>query len=268
LIGLSFTPPCTLIRFHGPSSSPEQSKCPVLKPVVWFLKDVGLISHEEEDVIRLVLRLYTGTNETHAYSDSCNGRPNIAMHLRADDVTEGTFDADGNYVSKCHRDYVSSFCKAIRRRLPFPTAFYVYALKQIMAAEIEKGVELKIGVYSKGGSNPTSRFFQHAQMFLQIHNYDDRDLLDDIKDMACATHLVLSRSSLRNAVMLRKTQILHDFVDAADSESDCPSVYRYRIHDGDEYLKLRNNWSNTAKGRNTIDTDYAIVRNPCKVPYE
>ena len=61
---------------------------------------------------------------------------------------------------------------------------------------------------------------------------------------------VLSRGTFRR-MLIRQQQIVHDFVDAADSESDCPSMYRYRLHDGDEYLKLRKNWSNT-KDRNTV----------------
>ena len=274
LIGLeSFTPPCTLIRLHGTSSSPNQAKCPVLEPKVWFIQRVGPISQKEEDVIRLVLGLYTGTNETHAYSAGCKGRPNIAIHIRAGDVTDGTFDADGNYVSsryirdpKCEAIKCKKLSKAIQVRLPFPTAFYVNVLNQIMVDEPGNGIALKIGIYSQGGSNPTSRFFQHAQTLIRnLHNYFDRDLLEDIRDMTCAKHLVLSRGTFRNAVRIRQQQIVHDFVDAADSESDCPSMYRYRLHDGDEYLKLRKNWSNTGKDRNTVDTDYEIVRNPCKV---
>mmetsp|Transcript_8095 Transcript_8095/g.26786 ORF Transcript_8095/g.26786 Transcript_8095/m.26786 type:complete len:387 (+) Transcript_8095:477-1637(+) len=268
LIGMPrFTASCLLLQYHGPNKASVKSSCPIMRPVGWFQQPAGRISHTESAALSIALGWYTGTNRTHAYGATCSGRPSIAVHLRAGDVTSGTFDSEGNFLSsKCYRNYSSRGCKAIQTRYLYPTSFYVYALSQILSNTFDHSDGVRtVGVYSHGHSNPTSTFFRHASiMSPNIRNYYDRDLLEDVRDMTCASHLLLSRGTFGNAVTIRSSQVVHQFVNDRNVESHCPFSYYYRLRSGLQYMKLANNWHNSAQNRSTIDTDYAMIRNPCE----
>ena len=79
---------------------------------------------QRESHLRTSLGWYIGTNETHAYGATCSGRPSIAVHLRAGDVTSGKFDNEGNLSSfKGYRNYSSRAAKQSRRVIFTPRRF-------------------------------------------------------------------------------------------------------------------------------------------------
>jgi len=101
LIGMNnFNSSCLLLHFIGTNKATSQSDCPILSPSMWFNKNMLPLTAFEGEVVLQALRLYTNTNETHAYGASCDGRPAVAIHLRAGDVTDGKYNEHGEFISK------------------------------------------------------------------------------------------------------------------------------------------------------------------------
>lgn len=253
-------------------SSKKASICPNHTGSEWFRKgywdERGVyylnetFTESEKELARDVLRKYTGTNSTHAYNEPCQDSPDVAVHLRAGDIVSGSYNSLGQLVA-------THASNAVKRRAPFPTAFYVKALQKIITEDSDVQVysQVRIHVLAQDAQNPTSLFFEPlVSGFPNLSIYYERDLLRDLVDMSCSKHLVTSRSTLHHATALRQAQKRHYFVDNLTTSSDCANgnFYYSFARGGTDYLALLCKWTNSEQNRSLINARYAIQLNACK----
>ena len=272
LIGLedAFTSRCSQLKLDSLFQTGDvPGDCPNITGQAWFAKGYfdkyGVyhladdITPEEEDMARSVLRMYTSTNETHAYDVNCGRSADVVAHIRAGDVARGSFDSSGQF----RPGHISN---AIKRRLPFPTAYYAVALGQILSNQFDNQLSPRsISVLAQDDMNPSSEFFSLGVALIPgLKVSHGNDLLSDLVEMTCAKHLITSRSTLSYACALRDTQFKHIFVDDLAHPSKCDrKISYYSLVDGQTYLSMLNDWKNTAQNRSMINRPWEIVRNKC-----
>lgn len=208
--------------------------------------------------VRSALRLYTGTNHTHAYNIRCPGSIFVAAHVRSGDVTAGHYDpTDGSFK----RDFALSWSKSLRERMPFPTAYYSHVIGNLVRSAGTLS-DKKIYILSQDQTNPTVTFFNILKDWVRPHMYvrTGAELIDDVVTLTCSEHAVLSRGTFAEAFHLREEQILHSLVGV---HLPCVNTHgtkrTYQLINATEYHSvLSSGWRNTPYHRDILTLPYMI----------
>lgn len=208
-----------------------------------------LVLHAERlsNHVKSVLRTYLAVNLTHALGKRCPTQRFAVMHIRAGDTTDGAYDLrTGLFVQggPVNPNYP-----------PYPTAFYVRALKEVK--------DFSVIILCETLSNPSCDFF--AKLESLVDNVRVRvggDVVEDVHLLLCASEVVTSIGSFKNLLVTSvRLQGKHDFDSRASCVHQTGTTYYYidNPHLRDVYnVNVVTNWSNTPLQRSLVDRIYAI----------
>lgn len=218
--------------------------------------DGGALEYEE--TIRGVMRLYTGTNSTHAYGRLCPAYPYVGAHIRSGDVTLGQYNEAGEFK----RGYAHSWSKSLRKRVPLPTSFYLHVISLLLGSPNLDLSQRNVHVFSEDSSNPTITFMKVLQgdVLPNLHIHTGRRLIDDVILMACSSNFIASRGTFYTAIDMRDELKVHKLL---DNISTCePSDGRrffYKLVNASKYNNLIGAWRNTPQHRDIINERHHVV---------
>lgn len=208
-----------------------------------------------------ILSLYTGTDASHAYGQPCPETDSVAVHIRGGDLVSGYYDSSGIYHSSTNRAKNSG----VSSRVPFATAYYLQALKEIH----QHRPFLRTKIFFEDTFSPSFPFFEHLQVTGNTEVFVGRPLIHDIVDMACSSELVTSRGSFFYAAVLRyRYQRVHFQSDAIASEYRCHlpcQVQGHYLVNDTEYngMLIHESWDNNAWQRDIINRDFIVRPSQC-----
>lgn len=205
--------------------------------------------------VRQILSYYFLTNSTHALGEACSEMRYAAVHIRSGDISAGVYSSDGHFEPQgiIHSGYG-----------PYPTSFFVTAVSTLISKYS------KVVVICETESNPSCLFFSKLRTLMaSIDYFSGRPLLEDARVLLCASEVVVSRSTLKNLLLVSERLIkLHEFKRAGPAvcgRTRWPIAYYYFKDEKDCKMFERDTavWKNTDYQRNLIDMPYHILVRTC-----
>ena len=206
-----------------------------------------------------LMQRYFQINSTHALGKECSERPHVVLHVRAGDITRGSFNTTtGTWVpGRVHRGY-----------FPFPTSYYLMALNNMKKRAISSTI---FYVLCEDSGNPACDYFLKTTLFAEVplRVRIGKPLLEDVHLLLCANEVVVSNGSFKNILSLSsKKQVVHNFIldpracpSKGTSRSLESSLVKYYIADRSQrriYAESQGKWSNTGHERFLVNKYYAI----------
>jgi len=182
------------------------------------------------------------------------------VHIRAGDLLEGYFDAHGEY----HTSISTASSSGVGMRTPFPTAFYISAMKNVWRSN----PLIATSFIFEDKNHPAYSMLDFLQIKHDVELYVGRDLLKDVVDLTCSTEMISSRGSFFYAVALRhRQQKIHFLSPSEISPYRChlPSKQGYYLLNDAEYhtLVAEETWRNDVTQRDLLNRDFAVGFSRC-----
>lgn len=203
----------------------------------------------------VLLSEYFQINRTHVLGRKCPSNKFYVLHVRAGDIANGHFDESaGIWIPEI---------KGARDYGPFPTSYFDAAVLNILhRLQMKATLDRIIYVLCETLHNPTcAHFVKVANYIPQLTVQVGDSLVEDMYTMLCATEIVLSFSSLNNALALStRLEKVHTFTNEPTDTCDLDTFY-YWIKDASERAHYKRElavWRNSAYQRHLVDKDVHI----------
>ena len=236
-----FVSTCSTLIHPSPSKKCSEWRLPAASPNFLSLS------------ARQSLRMYFGSNDTHALGMPCNINAHIAIHLEGGSSVKGSFHPKTEqWISFLSRN-VSSSSGHISSSpgyfpSPYPVAFYSDQLWKVSPS-----TQIDILIDSDGGQqHPAYYFLEHLSSYRNVRMYRSMSPARTLSHLSCASTVVASQGPLKLLYHLRPQQVLVEYVEDPSMQGYTPEVVGAYIESAKDRARMgrvRSSWKNSFQQR-------------------